>query len=108
MARCYWKSHVASADLRFKRSEKPTSMVLYAGAYSIRAYQCECVCVCVWLPGTRVGAQVPAQSVASPAGVAAHRAFERLLPGMQFDVAKQVSLLGEGGPTLSAVEWPLA
>lgn len=104
MARCYWKSHVASADLRFKRSKKPTSMVLYAGAYSIRAYQC----VCVWLPGTRVGAQVPAQSVTSPAGVAAHRAFERLLPGVQFDVAKQVSLLGEGGPTLSAVEWPLA
>lgn len=66
------------------------------------------VCVCVWLPGTRVGAQVPAQSVTSPAGVAAHRAFERLLPGVQFDVAKQVSLLGEGGPTLSAVERPLA
>lgn len=66
------------------------------------------VCVCVWLPGTRVGAQVPAQGVTSPAGVAAHRAFERLLPGVQFDVAKQVSLLGEGGPTLSAVEWPLA
>lgn len=61
----------------------------------------------MWLAGTRVGAQVPAQSVTSTAGVAAHWAFERLLPGVQFDVAKQVSLLGEGGPTLSAVERPL-
>lgn len=61
----------------------------------------------MWLAGTRMGAQVPAQSVTSTAGVAAHGAFERLLPGVQFDVAKQVSLLGEGGPTLSAVEWPL-
>lgn len=74
----------------------------------ISASACAHVCVCVRLPGTRMGAQVPAQSVAAPAGVAAHRAFERLLPGVQFDVAKQVSLLGEGGPTLSAVEWPLA
>lgn len=54
-----------------------------------------------------MGAQVPAQSVTPTAGVAAHGAFERLLPGVQFDVAKQVSLLGEGGPALSAVEWPL-
>lgn len=61
----------------------------------------------MWLVGTRMGAQVPAQGVTSTAGVATHRAFERLLPGVQFDVAKQVSLLGEGGPTLSAVEWPL-
>lgn len=59
------------------------------------------------LAATRMGAQVPAQSVTSTTGVAAHGAFERLLPGVQFDVAKQVSLLGEGGPTLSAVEWPL-
>ena len=61
----------------------------------------------MWLAGTRMGAQVPAQSVASAAGVAAHGAFERLLPGVQFDVAKQVSLLGEGGPALGAVEWSL-
>lgn len=54
-----------------------------------------------------MGAQVPAQGVTAAAGVAAHRAFERLLPGVQFDVAKQVSLLGEGGPTLTAVERPL-
>lgn len=50
---------------------------------------------------------MPAQGVTPTAGVAAHGAFERLLSGVQFDVAKQVSLLGEGGPTLSAVEWPL-
>lgn len=59
------------------------------------------------LARTRMGAQVPAQSIAPAAGVAAHGAFERLLPGVQFDVAQQVSLLGEGGPALSAVEWPL-
>lgn len=59
------------------------------------------------LAATRMSAQVPTESVASSAGVAAHRAFERLLSRVQFDVAKQVSLLGEGGPTLSAVEWPL-
>jgi len=63
--------------------------------------------MCVRLGATRMSAQVPTQSVATTAGVAAHRAFERLLPGVQFDVAKQVSLLGKGGPTLSAVEWPL-
>lgn len=61
----------------------------------------------VRLAATRMGAQVPAQGVTAAAGVAAHRAFERLLPGVQFDVAKQVSLLGEGGPTLTAVERPL-
>lgn len=55
-----------------------------------------------------MGAQVPAQGVTAAAGVAAHGAFERLFSGVQFDVAKQVSLLGKGGPTLSAVEWPLA
>lgn len=54
-----------------------------------------------------MGAQVPAQGVTPSAGVAAHGTFERLLPGMKFDVAKQISLLGEGGPTLTAVEWPL-
>lgn len=54
-----------------------------------------------------MGAQVPAQGVTATAGVAAHGAFERLFSGVQFDVAKQVSLLGEGGPTLGAVEWPL-
>lgn len=62
----------------------------------------------VWQAGTRVGAQVPAESVTAAAGVAAHGALEGFLPGMQFDVAKQVSLLREGGPTLGAVEWPLA
>lgn len=61
----------------------------------------------MWLAGTRMCAQVAAQSVASTAGVAAHGTFERLLPGVQFDVAKQVSLLGEGGPALGTVEWPL-
>lgn len=74
-------------------------------------YQCTSAShVCelhVWLAGTRMGAQVPAQGVTSTAGVAAHGAFERFLSRVQFDVAKQVSLLGEGGPTLSAVEWPL-
>lgn len=54
-----------------------------------------------------MGAQVPAQGVTSAASVAAHGALERLLSGVQFDVAKQVSLLGKGGPTLGAVEWPL-
>lgn len=61
----------------------------------------------VWLAGTRMGAHVPTQGVTSTAGIAAHGAFERLLSGVQFDVAKQVSLLGEGGSTLSAVERPL-
>ena len=54
-----------------------------------------------------MGAQVPAQGIASAAGIAAHGAFEGLLPAVKFDVAKQVSLLGEGGPTLGAVERPL-
>lgn len=67
-----------------------------------------CTQVHVWLAGTRMGAQVPAQSVTPTAGVAAHGAFERLLPRVQFDVAEQVSLLGEGGPALRAVEGPLA
>lgn len=52
-----------------------------------------------------MSAQVSAEGVSSAAGVAAHRALEGLLPGVQFDVAKQVSLLGEGGTTLAAVEW---
>lgn len=68
-------------------------MILYTGAYSISSHVSEWVCIL--LVGTRMGAQVPAQSVTSTAGVAAHGAFERLLPGVQFDVAKQVSLLGE-------------
>lgn len=59
------------------------------------------------LAGTRMGAQVPAQGVTSATSVAAHGALERLLSRVQFDVAKQVSLLGKGGPTLGAVEWPL-
>lgn len=58
--------------------------------------------------GTRVGAQVPAESVTAAAGVAAHGALEGFLSGVQFDVAKQVSLLCEGGPALGAVKWPLA
>lgn len=62
----------------------------------------------MWLPGTRVGAQVPAESVTAAAGVAAHGALEGFLSRVQFDVAKQVSLLREGGPTLGAVKWPLA
>lgn len=57
--------------------------------------------------GTRVGAQVPAESVTAAAGVAAHGALEGFLSGVQFDVAKQVSLLCEGGPALGAVKWPL-
>ena len=60
------------------------------------------------LAGTRVSAQVPAQGVSATAGVAAHGAFERLLSRVQFDVAEQVSLLGERGSALSAVERPLA
>lgn len=51
-----------------------------------------------------MSAQVSAEGVSSAAGIAAHRALEGLLPGVQFDVAKQVSLLGEGGTTLAAVE----
>lgn len=43
----------------------------------------------------RMGAQVATQSITSTAGVAAHGTFERLLPRVQFDVAKQVSLLRE-------------
>lgn len=62
----------------------------------------------VWQAGTRVGAQVPAESVTAAAGVAAHGALEGFLSGVQFDVAKQVSLLREGGPALGAVKWPLA
>lgn len=62
----------------------------------------------MWQAGTRVGAQVPAESVTAAAGVAAHGALEGLLPGVQFDVAKQVSLLREGGPALGAVKRPLA
>lgn len=54
-----------------------------------------------------MGAHVAAQGVASTAGVAAHGAFERLLSGVQLDVAQQVSLLGEGRSALVAVKWPL-
>lgn len=62
----------------------------------------------VGLIGTRMGAHVATQGVPSAARVAAHGTFERLLSGVQFDVAEQVSLLGEGRSTLSAVKRPLA
>lgn len=55
-----------------------------------------------------MGAQVSAESVTAAAGVAAHGALEGFLSGVQFDVAKQVSLLREGGPALGAMKWPLA
>lgn len=48
------------------------------------------------------------QRVPPAAGVVAEGTFEGLLAGVQFDVAQEVSLLGEGGSALVAVEGPFS
>lgn len=50
--------------------------------------------------------EVAGERVPSAAGVVTEGTFERLLPGVQLDVTQQVSLLGEGGAALVAVEGP--
>ena len=68
------------------------------------------VCVCVYsmhIPLTRVSAEVACKSIPSAACVAAEGTFKRLLPRVQLNVTQQVPLLGERGPTLITLEWPL-
>lgn len=60
-------------------------------------------------PGpTGVRAQVAGERVPPAAGVVAEVALEGLLPRVQLDVAQQVALLCEGGPTLVALEGTLS
>ena len=46
------------------------------------------------------------ECITPAAGVVAEGAFEGLLAGVQLDVAQQIPLLCEGGPTLVTVERP--
>jgi hypothetical protein len=48
--------------------------------------------------------QVASKGVPPAAGIVAEVALEGLLSGVQLDVPQQVALLGEGGPTLIALE----
>lgn len=52
-------------------------------------------------------AQMSSQCISPTASVIANGTFERLLSWMQFNVAQQVSLLGEGSSTLVTLEWSL-
>lgn len=53
MARCYWKSHAASADLRFKRSEKHGTVRRCIQYQSLSV----CVCVAAWYQSGCAGAR---------------------------------------------------
>lgn len=57
---------------------------------------------------TGVRPQVAREGVPPAAGVVTQVALEGLLPRVQLDVAEQVALLREGGPTLAALERPLS
>lgn len=72
LAACRWKAESAEGK---RRCARRTSAL---GVSEAR----------VWRAGTRVGAQVPAESVTAAAGVATHGALEGFLSGVQFDVAK--------------------
>lgn len=48
------------------------------------------------------------KGVPPAAGVVAEVALEGLLPGVQLDMSQKVPFLGEGGPTLIALEGSLA
>lgn len=50
--------------------------------------------------------QVTGEGIPPAAGVVTEVALEGLLPGVQLDVPQQVAFLGEGGPTLVALERP--
>lgn len=53
---------------------------------------------------TCMSAEVSSQCISSPTGVAAEGTFEGLLPRVQLDVSKQITLLSEGGTALIALE----
>lgn len=54
---------------------------------------------------TGVRSQVASERIPPAAGVVAEGTFEGFLARVQFDVTQEVSLLGEGGSALVAVEW---
>jgi len=59
-------------------------------------------------PPTGVRPQVAGERVPPAARVVAEGTLEGLLAGVQLDVTQEVSLLGEGGSALVAVEWPFS
>lgn len=54
-----------------------------------------------------MSSKVASKCISSSTGIAAEGTFKGLLPGVQLDVAEQVTLLSEGGATLITLEWSL-
>lgn len=60
-----------------------------------------------WICPTCVSAKVSSERIPSSTGVAAEGTFEGFLAWVQLNVAQQITLLSEGGPTLITLKWSL-